>query len=86
GLEGIGIAAEISRSVQKILPPEALIKAIRQAVAEAYQEAPSVVVLLNPGALPKTSSGKVQRAACGLRHADGSLDSYAQFPEVQTQV
>ncbi|MGY4638738.1 non-ribosomal peptide synthetase [Pseudomonas sp. TE24901] len=83
GLEGIGIAVEISRSVQKILPPEALIKAIRQAVAEAYQEAPSVVVLLNPGALPKTSSGKVQRAACALRHADGSLDSYAQFPDLQ---
>ncbi|OIN52221.1 non-ribosomal peptide synthase/polyketide synthase [Pseudomonas azotoformans] len=85
GLEGIGIAAEISRSVQKILPPEALIKAIRQAVAEAYQEAPSVVVLLNPGALPKTSSGKVQRAACALRHADGSLDRYAQFPDLQAQ-
>ncbi|KRP75068.1 peptide synthase [Pseudomonas paralactis] len=83
GLEGIGIAAEISRSVQKILPPEALIKAIRQAVAESCQQAPSVVVLLNPGALPKTSSGKVQRAACALRHADGSLDSYAQFPGVQ---
>ena len=85
GLEGIGIAAEISRSVQKILPPEALIKAIRQAVAEACQQAPSVVVLLNPGALPKTSSGKVQRAACAIRHADGSLDSYAQFPGLQTQ-
>jgi len=86
GLEGIGIAAEISRSVQKILPPEALIKAIRQAVAEACQEAPSVVVLLNPGALPKTSSGKLQRAACALRHADGSFDSYAQFPGVQAPV
>ncbi|NCE86016.1 non-ribosomal peptide synthetase [Pseudomonas sp. Q1] len=85
GLEGIGIAAEISRSVQKILAPEALIKAIRQAVAEACQEAPSVVLLLNPGALPKTSSGKLQRAACALRHADGSLDSYAQFPEVQAK-
>jgi acyl-CoA synthetase (AMP-forming)/AMP-acid ligase II/acyl carrier protein len=83
GLEGIGIAAEISRSVQKILPPEALIKAIRQAVAEAYQEAPCVVVLLNPGGLPKTSSGKVQRAACALRHADGSLDCYAQVPDRQ---
>ncbi|WP_421534488.1 non-ribosomal peptide synthetase [Pseudomonas marginalis] len=85
GLEGIGIAAEISRSVQKILPPEALIKAIRQAVAEAYQEAPCVVVLLNPGGLPKTSSGKVQRAACALRQADGSLDCYAQFPDLHAQ-
>ncbi|MDF3203083.1 non-ribosomal peptide synthetase [Pseudomonas sp. 1912-s] len=85
GQEGVGIAAEISRSVQKILPPEALIKAIRQAVAEACQEAPSVVVLLNPGGLPKTSSGKVQRSACRTRLADGSLDSYAQFPGVHAQ-
>ena len=83
GEEGIGIAAEISRSVQKILPPEALINAIRQAVAEACQQAPSVVVLLNPGALPKTSSGKLQRSACRNRLADGSLDSYAQFPSAE---
>ncbi|WP_207266439.1 non-ribosomal peptide synthetase [Pseudomonas sp. GW101-3H06] len=85
GQEGIGIAAEISRSVRKVLPPEALIKAIRQAVAEAYQEAPSVVVLLNPGALPKTSSGKLQRSACRNRLADGSLDSYAVFPSATTE-
>ncbi|MCE0460111.1 non-ribosomal peptide synthetase [Pseudomonas uvaldensis] len=81
--EGIGIAAEISRSVQKILPPEALIKTIRQVVADACQQAPSVVVLLNPGALPKTSSGKLQRSACRTRLADGSLDSYAQFPSIE---
>ncbi|MEG2390576.1 MAG: AMP-binding protein, partial [Pseudomonas sp.] len=85
GEEGIGIAAEISRSVQKVLPPEALIKAIRQAVAEACQQAPSVVVLLNPGALPKTSSGKLQRSACRSRLADGSLDSYAVFPSDEAQ-
>ncbi|AZD17067.1 non-ribosomal peptide synthetase [Pseudomonas chlororaphis] len=83
GEEGIGIAAEISRSVQKILTPDALIKLIRQTVAEACQQAPSVVVLLNPGALPKTSSGKLQRSACRNRLADGSLDSYAQFPSRQ---
>jgi amino acid adenylation domain-containing protein/non-ribosomal peptide synthase protein (TIGR01720 family) len=85
GQEGIGIAAEVSRSVQKILPPESLIKAIRQVVAEAYQQAPSVVVLLNPGALPKTSSGKLQRSACLSRLADGSLDSYAMFPSAITE-
>jgi len=85
GEEGIGIAAEISRSVQKILPPEALIRTIRQVVAEACQQAPSVVVLLNPGALPKTSSGKLQRSACRTRLADGSLDSYALFPSVEVE-
>lgn len=63
GQEGIGIGAEIVLGAEDLKPPEALIKAIRQAVAEAYQEAPCVVLLLNPGALPKTSSGKLQRAS-----------------------
>ncbi len=80
GEEGIGIAAEIGRSVQKNVPAEQLITAIRQAVAEAYQEAPRAVILLNPGALPKTSSGKLQRSACRSDLLDGSLNSYAQFP------
>ncbi|OCR26281.1 peptide synthase [Pseudomonas syringae] len=83
GVDSIGIAAEVSRSVQKILAPQALIKAIRQTVAEAFQEAPGVVLLLNPGALPKTSSGKLQRAACAKGLADGSLDSYARYPDEQ---
>ncbi|PRD26217.1 UNVERIFIED_CONTAM: lgrB [Trichonephila clavipes] len=80
GEEGIGIAAEIGRGVQRSVPAGELIEAIRQAVAEAYQEAPKLVSLLNPGALPKTSSGKLQRSACRLRLEDGSLDGYALFP------
>ncbi|WP_165668166.1 non-ribosomal peptide synthase/polyketide synthase [Metapseudomonas otitidis] len=81
GEEGIGIAVEIGRSVQKAHAPEALIRMIRQAVADACQEAPRVVVLLNPGALPKTSSGKLQRSACRSGLEDGSLDAYACFPD-----
>ncbi|BBH45202.1 non-ribosomal peptide synthetase [Pseudomonas sp. KU43P] len=80
GEEGIGVAVEISRNVQKALQPEALIKTLRQVIADACRQAPAVVLLLNPGALPKTSSGKLQRSACRLRMDDGSLDCYARFP------
>ncbi|MFJ4396907.1 non-ribosomal peptide synthetase [Pseudomonas sp. NPDC089396] len=80
GEEGIGVAVEISRNVQKAMQPEALIKTLRQVIADACRQAPAVVLLLNPGALPKTSSGKLQRSACRLRMDDGSLDSYARFP------
>ena len=83
GEEGIGVAVEVSRNVQKALQPEALIKTLRQVIADACRQAPAVVLLLNPGALPKTSSGKLQRAACRLRMEDGSLDCYARFPTVQ---
>ncbi|MDZ3993046.1 non-ribosomal peptide synthetase [Pseudomonas sp. Teo4] len=80
GEEGIGVAVEISRNVQKAIKPQELIKTLRQVIADACRQAPAVVLLLNPGALPKTSSGKLQRSACRLRMNDGSLDCYARFP------
>jgi amino acid adenylation domain-containing protein len=73
GGEGIGIAAEIGRGVLKLVAPDTLVKAIVAAVAEACQEAPAVVALLEPGALPKTSSGKIQRSACRSGLAEGRL-------------
>ncbi|WP_186234841.1 non-ribosomal peptide synthetase [Burkholderia gladioli] len=77
GQEGIGIAAEVSRNVRKLATPEAIAAALTEAVALACGEPAAVVVLLNPGGLPKTSSGKVQRAACVRGWQDRSLDAYA---------
>lgn len=76
GREAIGIAAEIGRGLRKKQTPQALARAIGMAVADACGEAPALVALLNPAALPKTSSGKLQRSACRARLLDGSLDSY----------
>ncbi|MGV2835519.1 AMP-binding protein, partial [Pseudomonas shirazensis] len=84
GEEGIGVAVEVSRNVQKSTAPEALIKTLRQVIADACRQAPAAVLLLNPGALPKTSSGKLQRAACCQRMDDGSLDCYARFPAISS--
>ncbi|MET3479070.1 amino acid adenylation domain-containing protein [Variovorax atrisoli] len=75
--EGIGVAAEVSRSMQKLVPPNVLVDALGAAVSEVFGEAPAAVVLLNPGALPKTSSGKLQRQACRAGLAARSLDAYA---------
>jgi amino acid adenylation domain-containing protein len=40
-----------------------------------------LVVLLQPGALPKTSSGKLRRGACRQGWLDGTLDAYAIWQE-----
>lgn len=77
--EGIGVAAEVSRGMQKLVAPEALVDAIGAAVGEVFGEAPSVVLLLQPGALPKTSSGKLQRSACRTGWLQGGLNTYAVF-------
>ena len=78
--EGIGIACEIGRGMRKKFPAEGLIEAIRRAVAGACQQAPALVALLEPGSLPKTSSGKLQRSACWPRLQTGELQAYARFP------
>ncbi len=51
----------------------AVVAAVRSAVADAHQVLLDAVVLLAPGALPKTSSGKVQRRACRDQYASGEL-------------
>lgn len=77
GAEGIGVAAEVSRGIQKLVPAEKLIEALSEAVGSACREPLSVALLLNPGGLPKTSSGKLQRSACRQGWEAGSLDAYA---------
>ncbi|ADP15916.1 amino acid adenylation domain protein 2 [Achromobacter xylosoxidans A8] len=79
GQEGIGVAAEVSRGLQKLVPPQALVDALGAAVSGQCGEAPRVVVLLQPGALPKTSSGKLQRTACRKGWAERTLDAYALY-------
>jgi acyl carrier protein len=77
GREAIGVAVEVSRVAQKLVQPEALGRAISEAVAENFSEPASVVLLLNPGGLPRTSSGKLQRNATRQGWLDGSLDGYS---------
>ncbi|MCA1389298.1 amino acid adenylation domain-containing protein [Bradyrhizobium sp. IC3123] len=79
GREAIGVAAEFSRAVLKRSNPEALAHAIGEAVLRQAQEYPAVIVLLNPQAMPLTTSGKLQRSACATRLADNTLDSFAVF-------
>ncbi|WP_457334934.1 amino acid adenylation domain-containing protein [Rhizobacter sp. P5_C2] len=79
GGEGVGVAVEVSRATQKRVSPEALVRALGEACAGACREAVAVALLLNPGALPKTSSGKLQRRACRQGFEQGTLDAFAVF-------
>ena len=77
--EGIGAAAEVSRSMQKLVPPQVLVEALGAAVSEVFGEPLSAVLLLNPGGMPKTTSGKLQRSACRAGWLDRSADAYAIY-------
>ncbi|UXH76223.1 condensation domain-containing protein [Roseateles amylovorans] len=75
--DAIGIAAEVSRAAQQSMSPSNLVARIAAAVGEHCGQAPRLTVLLHPGGLPKTSSGKIQRSAARQGWLDGSLDALA---------
>lgn len=79
GDEGIGLAVEVSKSLQKLVPVQNLFDEINTVVSEYCGEVLSVLLLLNPGALPKTSSGKLQRSACKAAWQQHQIDAYALY-------
>ncbi|WCE09921.1 non-ribosomal peptide synthetase [Pseudomonas sp. JBR1] len=79
GREGIGLALEISRNVRRLVPTERICTALVEALTQAFQVAPSAIALLEPGTLPRTTSGKLQRSACRAGWLAGTLDSFAEW-------
>lgn len=73
GQESLVIAAELKRSAMKLEAPEAVISAIRYRVNEESGVNPAEILLLRPGSIPRTSSGKPQRLSVRSRYLDGTI-------------
>ena len=78
GQEQLVVCQELQRS-QRGADPQQMIAAIRAAVAEQHELDVYAVVLLKPGQVHKTSSGKVQRFACRADFVAGALDPIAEW-------
>jgi acyl-CoA synthetase (AMP-forming)/AMP-acid ligase II/acyl carrier protein len=70
--ERLVVAHEVIRQAGQVNIGE-VADAIRAAVAAQHEVGVHTVVLLPPGGIPKTSSGKVQRGLCAAKFADGLL-------------
>ncbi|HVF55927.1 MAG TPA: amino acid adenylation domain-containing protein, partial [Pyrinomonadaceae bacterium] len=57
----------------------AICEAVVEAVAEAHEVQVYAVVLIRPGTIAKTSSGKIQRHACRAAFLESSLDVIGQL-------
>jgi acyl-CoA synthetase (AMP-forming)/AMP-acid ligase II len=68
------VGASDSGSYRQPLDGQAVVRAIRRAVAEGHDVTAHSVVLLKTGGLPKTSSGKIQRHACRAGFLAQTLD------------
>jgi len=61
------------------LNANAVISAVRRAVAETHDLPMYAMVLIAPGTIAKTTSGKIQRRACRAAFLDGTLNPLAQW-------
>jgi len=80
GEERLVVAAEIKGSATEARTREVL-DAIREVIAQEHDLRVWAVVLLAPGSLPKTSSGKIQRRAAALAFTDGTLPVLERFAD-----
>ncbi|KZN35381.1 non-ribosomal peptide synthetase [Pseudoalteromonas luteoviolacea] len=83
--EGIGVAIETANVYRNEVPAEQTALIVRDFIIEQFGNCPELVVLLDQGGLPKTSSGKLQRSAClKLLNAE-KLATYGVFNLTQLQ-
>ena len=75
GEEALLILAERARGEEVEIEEEELVARVRAAVAEGAGLRPHTVVLLAPGALPRTSSGKLRRGEARRRYLAGVLSA-----------
>lgn len=77
GQERLVVVQEVVRPAKYDL--DALATAVRQAIEGEHQVPLHALVLIKPGTLPKTSSGKVQRGGTRQRFLDRQLDEVRQW-------
>ncbi|HYO59970.1 AMP-binding protein, partial [Archangium sp.] len=66
--------------------PAQVLGAMRQALSEGHEVQPHALVLIEPGSIPKTSSGKIQRHACKAGFLEGELRTVLAWRETDAAV
>lgn len=83
--ERVVAVVEVARTSLRKVNVEALVRAIRQSVVEAHDILLSDVVLIRPGSLPKSSSGKVQRRQCCSMYLANEFEPFAPRTTTTTE-
>ncbi|PSB55588.1 hybrid non-ribosomal peptide synthetase/type I polyketide synthase, partial [Chamaesiphon polymorphus] len=84
GEEKLVIAQEVERTQRRQIDREAIETAVLAAVSEQHELQVDALLLLKPGTIPKTSSGKIQRSACRQAFLDRTFDLIVEPSELFT--
>jgi acyl-CoA synthetase (AMP-forming)/AMP-acid ligase II len=73
----VAIVHELTREGWRRADPAGISADIREAIAAEHGVQVSRVLLIRPGSLPRTTSGKVRRAECGALFLSGGFETLA---------
>lgn len=77
GAERIVVVQEVERTQRHALSEAEVTSAVQAAVVNNHDVALHRIVLIRPGTLPKTTSGKIQRGLARRRWLDGALEPWS---------
>ncbi|MEH1793126.1 fatty acyl-AMP ligase [Nostoc sp.] len=96
GQQRLVVVQEVERTYLKRLDIQEVIGNITEAVVDNHGLQVYATVLIKPGSIPKTSSGKIQRHACKrgfldgtlnvVAHCSGNTQHQAQFQKLEVDV
>jgi acyl-CoA synthetase (AMP-forming)/AMP-acid ligase II len=86
GEEQLVVVQEVERGHLHKLEQADVLNAIAEAITRQHELQPYAVVLIKPGSLPRTSSGKVQRSLCRSQFLEGALNLVAQRGTATTEL
>ena len=72
------LVSEVAHRYLREPPMAEIADAVRAVISRDYGQSVSVIALLKPGTLPKTTSGKIQRQLCKARFVTGELSLIAE--------
>jgi acyl-CoA synthetase (AMP-forming)/AMP-acid ligase II len=77
--EKVVLVQEVERAHRRRLEIEEIVACIREAVANEHEIALDSIVLIRPGTIPKTTSGKIQRSLARRMWLQNSLEAIDVF-------
>jgi amino acid adenylation domain-containing protein len=76
---GEAVALVLEAGVRRGFDTGEALAAVRQAIAEEHEASVHAVLLVRPGGVPRTTSGKVQRQLCRRLFLEGALQPVAEW-------
>lgn len=84
--EGVVVVQELERSHLRRFCIDHLISAVRETVSLNHGLSLDAIILIKPGSIPLTTSGKIQRRSCRDRYLANSLPVIAQWHSAKSRI